>query len=131
MSLVNSLRTWLSANVSELSGISVFRQRSPQSSTVPRVVITRDGEDPNNDLGGAVGTKSAEITIECHHTTPDKSETLARAIIEDLEPYTGTMGDVTCKAVILNDNSDEAEPNQSGGDAKHYVTFIDLTIHYE
>lgn len=131
MSLAEELVTWLPANVSALSSVSVYRGHAPQGETSPHIVVSRDDEDPNNSLDGAVGTKSAEVTIECKAGHPNAAETLANAIIADLEPYSGTMGDVNCKAVILQNTGDSAEASRSGKDVDRYVTTIDLTIHYE
>lgn len=131
MSLTEELVTWLPANVSALSSVPCYRQHAPQGTTGSHVVVSRDDEDPNNSLDGAGGTKSAEITIECKAGNPNAAETLANVIIADLEPYSGAMGDVTCKAVILQNTGDSAEASRSGKDIDRYVTTIDLTIHYE
>lgn len=130
MSLTGGLRTWLMANVTGLSASNTFVGHAPQDATEPHIVINRDSESPYNALDGAGDLIAAEVTIDCKDTNTADAAALAKLIKDELEPHSGTAGDVTVEAVILNDTFDSVEPATSGQDYQRYITTLDFTIQY-
>lgn len=131
--MLAQLRTWLIANVAEvaaLSDLKVHIEQAEQGTVTDHIVLHRLGDDPNNHLGGVGGLNFAQVDIDCKSPTPDAALALANAIVRDLEPYTGTMGSITCKAVILEDTNDWSEKAKPGRDVDQHVTTLDLTIQY-
>lgn len=132
--MLAQLRAWLEANVAEVAALSgavkVHVNQAAQGTLTDHVVLEGIDDDPNNTLAGVSGFNTAEIEIHCKAETPDAAEALAAAIEEDLEPYSGSMGSITCEAVILNDRRNWFEAAKPGRDVDRHIKTLEITLQY-
>lgn len=128
----SGLRTYLLtiSEVDALNGDKVYVSKSPQGAADTHVVIERVDDDHNNALDGTGGTVFADFDIDCKAKTPLEADTLAEAIKDEIDDYTGSMGDETCLAVIFNGFDHRNEPIDDRGDAVRYVTTLAVQIQY-
>jgi len=134
--IVDGLRTWLIAQpaVAALVGIRVYPNYAPQTAPRPFVKFKREHEDKLNALDGTGGfgdTASAVFDLECIADTPAAATALANAIGSAIKNHTGAMGNVTCEAVIIEDEYDGFIKPTDGSDSGRHVTTLEFTIFYK
>lgn len=132
MSIRTSLRTYLLTitEVDALPDAKVYVGRAPQGKALPRVEIGRLDDDPNNTLDGVGGMNTDDFEIDCKAATPAAADSLAEAIKDEIEPYTGAMGDHTCLAVIFGGFTNREEFVDDMSDVVRHVTTLNLQIQY-
>ena len=96
----------------------------------PHILIHRLGENHNLTLTDTGGLIFADVDVDCKARTPGKAAEVAHAVREFLKDYEGAAGDVTVKAVLLNDESDDFESPESGRGVGRYVTSLNFEVQY-
>lgn len=109
----------------------IYVQKAPQNAAFPHVIITQMGSDENPSLDGASGAlRFLTFDIDCKAKTSVAAESLGNAVRTYLDDYSGTAGNYTIKAVIMNGESDDYEPPQDASDIGVFVVTLDLDVQF-
>ena len=119
------------ATITAICGTRVYVQRAPQNAAFPHLIITQMGSEENATLDGGSGQlRFLDFDIDCKAKSSVTAESLATAVRTYIDDYSGTAGNFTIGAVLMNDESDDYEPPQDGSDVGVFVVTLDVTIHY-
>lgn len=119
------------ATITAICGTRVYVQRAPQNAAFPHLIITQMGSEENATLDGGSGQlRFLDFDIDCKAKSSVTAESLANAVRTYIDDYSGTAGNFTIGAVLMNDESDDYEPPQDGSDVGVFVVTLDVTIHY-
>lgn len=118
------------AGVIALVSTRVYGGSRPQNAPVPSVVVNRISGMPVYTDDGETGLASARLQIDAWGGTYSSAKLTARAVIEALSAYNGTVSGVTFQNVLLEDERDSME---GGKDDPEYPfsTSLDFTMWYE
>ena len=98
---------------------------SPQNETLPRITFQRISSNRVMSFGGPSGLTRGRFQIDCWAATYDDSKNLAEAVRLAMDGFSGLMGDVPVRVILLTDNDlFEANP-------KTYRVSMDFAIWYE
>jgi hypothetical protein len=128
----SGLQTLLLAqsSVTDIVGQSIFVTSASQGTSQPYIIIDRMSGEKFKGLAGYLGTKRAEIDIECWHNTPSDATTLANIVSDFLDDFTGTAGSVTIKESTQVDDVDNYDTPKSGGHITENVTILNFEFIY-
>ena len=119
------------STITAICGTRVYVQRAPQNAAFPHIIITQMSSDENATLDGGSGQlRFLGFDIDCKARSSVTAESLANAVRTYIDDYSGTAGNFTIGAVLMNDESDDYEPPQDGSDVGVFVVTLDVTIHY-
>ena len=119
------------STVTSICSTRIYIVKAPQTAAFPHVIITQMGSEENVSLDGASGQlRFLTFDIDCKAKTSVQAEALANAVRIFLDDYSGTAGNYTIGAVIINDESDDYEPPQDGSDVGVYVVTLDFEVQY-
>ena len=142
MAIKSGLRTLLLAEATitalcpaqTLKGVSrdsIFVDKAAQGAKPPFIIISRIGSDPLLALDGTYGMRSTEIDIDCYEATGPEAESLATAVSNYLDDYSGAAGGSdTIDAVLLDDTNDFLVPEEDGKDNIRHVVTLSFTIQH-
>jgi hypothetical protein len=117
-------------SITDIVDQDIFVGAATQGTTQPYIVIDRMAGSKFKGLDGNLGTKRAEIDIECWHNTPGEATTLADIVNDFLDDFTGTAGSVTIKESTELDNTDNYDTPKSGGHIGEWVTILNFEFIY-
>lgn len=123
------------AGVTALADTRVFPGARPQQSSLPSVVLTRVDGAPLYADDGEAGLEDGRIQIDCWGRTYTDAKQLARAVVDRLSAFFGTVSlnvdtspapAVTFQYIMLDSERDFRE---SGSNAAEYLyrTSLDFT----
>lgn len=115
------------ANVGQQIADTVAPQEWLQTA---HVVCEQYDCDPNNCLDGAGGVEFAGINIVAKAPTRALAKSIGGQIKAFIRNYTGSMGTVTCKAVLLQDDQSGFERPTTNG-AGRYTRTIEIEVQYQ
>lgn len=126
------LKTLLLAqsSVTDLVGQNIFVTSASQGTPQPYIVIDRMSGEKFKGLGGYLGTKRAEIDIECWHNTPGDATALADIVSDFLDDFTGAAGSATILESTQVDDADNYDTPKSGGHVTENVTILNFEFIY-
>lgn len=116
--------------VTDLVSSRIYADNAPQKADFPHIVITQMGSEDFKTLDGTGELRAIDFDIDCKADRAVESYALGNAVREYIKDYSGTAGDQTIGAVLLNDESAEIEPPRDGSDISIYNTLLDVTIQY-
>lgn len=122
-------RLLATAGVTALVSQRVHCGSRPQASVLPAITINRVSGAPIYTDDGECGLADARVQIDCWGETYSSAKQTARAVIESLSAFFGTVGAVTFDFVLLDLERDTRE---GGSNAEEYEfrTQIDFTVLY-
>ena len=109
----------------------VYITKAPQGTKLPFVVIDQSDTEEFNSLDGTGRLRRMGFALDCIASTSVGAETLADAVREYIDDYTGTAGTFTIKAVILNGEAQGYDPPNDGSDVGWHIITLDLDIFYD
>jgi len=119
------------STVTAICSTRIYVGKAPQKALLPHVIITQMGSEENGSIDGASGQlRFLTFDIDCKSKTSVQAEQLANAVRTFLDDYSGTAGDYTIGAVIMNDESDDYEPPTDGSDVGVHVVTLDLDVQF-
>lgn len=126
------LKTLLRAqsSITDLVDQRVFEVAARQGTPQPYIVIDRVSDPKHDTLGGVLGSRMAEVDIECWAATPAAAAALAKVVSDFLDDYTGAAGSETILSSHHMDEEDTYDPPQSGGEISEFVTILNFEFLY-
>lgn len=119
------------ATITAICSTRVYIQKAPQNAVFPHVIITQMSSNENMSLDGGSGVlRFINFDIDCKARTSVQAESLGNAVRVFLNDYSGTAGNFTIGAVLMNDESDDYEPPQDGSDIGVFIVTLDLEIQF-
>jgi hypothetical protein len=119
------------STVTAICSTRIYVGKAPQKALLPHVIITQMGSEENGSIDGASGQlRFLTFDVDCKSKTSVQAEQLANAVRAFLDDYSGTAGDYTIGAVIMNDESDDYEPPADGSDVGVHVVTLDLDVQF-
>lgn len=120
------------ATVTAIVGTAgVYIAKAPQGTRLPFIVIDQQDTEEFLSLDGTGKLRRMGFTIDCIAATSVAAETLANAVREFIDDYTGAAGTFTVKAVILNGESQSYDPPNDGSDVGWHLITLDVDIFYD
>lgn len=118
------------STISALVGTRVYPYHAPQTAALPYIVVTQLTSEENVAMDGTGGLRFVTFDIDCKADRATESRTLSKTVRTFIDDYSGTAGNETIDAVLMNDESTQYEPPSDGSDRGIYTTVLDLTIQY-
>lgn len=115
------------AGVTALVGARVFPGSLPQKLDMPALVFTRVDGAPLYADDGEVGLEDPRIQIDCWGLTYTAAKLLARAVVERLSAFDGTVGATTFQYIMLDAERDFREGGSNNAEYL-YRTSLDFTV---
>lgn len=130
--ITTSLRTLLLSQVAitNRTGTRIFVTKADQNTASPYIVITRISHDPLKALDGTTGLRFTDVDIDCCATDYPTAVAVADAVREFLKDYSGSAGNETINAVLLNDEDDDFIIAGDGRDAGYHMVTLDFQIQH-
>lgn len=117
MSMMTDLRARLVGDnaISGMVGTRIRMNRSEQSDTLPRIVLTQVSGDHDHHLTAAAGHASGRVQINCHASSPVEADSLAEAVRLRMDGFRGEMNSgVFVHSCHLDDERMLYDPPQEG-----------------
>lgn len=102
----------------------------PQNAGLSYVLLTEVENDFNLRLDGTGGLIMTDVDVDCKAATYEKAQTLADAVKEYFQDFTGAAGTDTVKAVLLNGERSDYEPPQDASEAGKHVISLDFNVQW-
>lgn len=118
------------STISALVGTRVYPHHAPQTAALPYIVVTQMASNENLTMDGSTGLRMVEFEVDCKADRATESRTLSKTVRTFIDDYSGTAGNETIDAVLVNDESTQYEPPSDGSDRGIYTTILDLMIQY-
>jgi hypothetical protein len=117
------------AGVSALVAARVFGGRRPQGSDLPSITLTRVAGSPVYVDEGEAGLSKSRIQVDCWGNTYSSAKLVARAAIEALSAFHGTIDGQKVENLLLDAERDLSE---SGSNVAEYLfrTSLDFFVIY-
>lgn len=128
-----AIRTRLlnTSGVTALVGTRVYCGSRPQGQTLPDVIINRISGAPIYTDDGESGLAEARIELDCWGTTYGSAKNVARAVIESLSAFFGTVGDTPFQYILLDAERDFREVGTVDSTENLFRTNLDFIIWFE
>ena len=135
MSIKTDLRTLLKAQISItntlFSSTSVYVVKVPQGSELPHIVLTRGSTDFLPTLDATSGLQFEAVDIDCKARNQEDAEDTADAVKTFIDDYTGTAGNSTIRAIVMQDQSDDYVADGEGKDTGVHWETLDVMVQSE
>ena len=119
------------STITAICSTRVYVSKAPEKALLPYVIITQMSSEENPSLDGASGKlRFITFDIDCKSKTSVQAESLGNAVRTFIQDYTGSAGNYTIGAVIMNDESDSYEPPEDGSDVGVHVVTLDLDVQF-
>lgn len=126
----DDLVTLLRAQSFATVGQRIFAVEVAQEAALPFVVVLQTNTEHNNSLDGAGGTEFAGIEIVAKSNSPSEAKSIGKAVKAFIRNYSGPMGTITCKAVLLEDEFPGSEKPTANG-AVRYTYTVAIEVQYQ
>lgn len=135
MSIRSALFTYLAgkAGVTAIVGTSpvrIYPVVRPQGGDMPALTYARMSGGHDHNLQGSSGTAIPTFELDCFGDTYAQADALAEAIRQVMQGFSGTMGSVAVKSVILDDESDGYDPPEDDSDRGAFYISLKYRIRY-
>ena len=97
------------SGVTNIVSTRIYPVRLPDAPTLEAIVYTVISAPRTEDLSGSSGLGTAIVQIDCWANTYSEANTLAEAVRQAMQGYSGTMGGTTVEGVHLLDELDNFE----------------------
>lgn len=102
-----------------------------QGISLPHISISGISEDYMGTLTSSIGSlRSREIDIDCVAESKVEADSIADAVEAYFGDFTGTAGDHTIKAVLLQDRGEDKIPVNQASQRFKYVTTVTAQVMY-
>ena len=119
------------STITAICSTRVYVSKAPEKALLPYVIITQMSSEENPSLDGASGKlRFITFDIDCKSKTSVQAESLGNAVRTFIQDYTGSAGNYTIGAVVMNDESDSYEPPEDGSDVGVHVVTLDLDVQF-
>jgi hypothetical protein len=124
------LKLLQTSGVAAKVGTRIYPGARPQASALPAIAINRISGAPLYADDGETGLAESRLQIDCWAGTYSEAKLTARAVIDSLSAFVGTVGGVTFPTIMLDAERDLLEP---GLNAAEYLfhTSLDFIIWQE
>jgi hypothetical protein len=124
------LKLLQTSGVAAKVGTRIFPGARPQASALPAIAINRISGAPLYADDGETGLAESRLQIDCWAGTYSEAKLTARAVIDSLSAFVGTVSGVTFPTIMLDAERDLREP---GLNAAEYLfrTSLDFIIWQE
>ncbi|WP_254509887.1 tail completion protein gp17 [Anatilimnocola floriformis] len=127
----SSLRQYLATNLANLVGSRIFPLVLPQSAARPAITYARTTGGHDHNLKQATGSAIPVFELDCWADSYEAADQLAEAVRQKMQGFSGTMGSVSVRAVILDDEVDAFEVPSDGSDNGIYRISLKYRIRYD
>jgi len=133
MSIRAALLDYLAAqpSVTALVGTRIYWTRRPQGSGLPAIVCNRITGGHAHTLDGGAGWAQPTIQIDCIATSNTAAESLAEALRDEMQGFSGTWGSTRVTSVILRNELDLYDADKVAGDIGTHRIALDYEIQHE
>jgi hypothetical protein len=124
---------YILTNDSTVSGIistNVYPNDAPQSTSLPFIVYDQIGGERGYTMSGADGLVDSLWQISCYESTPEYAKTLSTAVRNALSAYSGTVGSVIVKLMLLDSEGDIPYFDEGMESKKVYAKRLDFRVWY-
>ncbi|HKJ75398.1 MAG TPA: DUF3168 domain-containing protein [Alphaproteobacteria bacterium] len=127
----SDLRTFLlaDATISGLVGTRIFPVRAPQGGSFPAMTYTPVSGQRFHNTGGGAGLSGPRIQFDCWAEAYSEAKSLADALRERLDGYSGSAGSGTVQGAFFDTERDSFEPD--AGVSGLYRVSHDYFVYYE
>ncbi len=125
-----ALITYLLAQtaITNLVGTRIKPNRLDET-TLPAIVVRKSGGEHIRTFDGPIGCAQPSFTIRCYGTSSLQADAVADAVRLRLDGFgPGTMGTVSVKEVVVEDEDDVFDPPADGSDDGFYAVDVDVRI---
>lgn len=126
------LRTLLLAQstITDVVDQKIFVGAATQGTEQPKIIIDRMNGEKFKGLSGYLGTKRAEMDIECWHNTQGEASALADIVSDFLDDFTGAAGSTTIKESTHAGEADNYPTPPGGAHIGEWVTILNYEFIY-
>ena len=124
-------RLLATAAVTALVGTRVYCGSRPQGATTPDIMINRISGAPVYTCDGESGLAEARLEIDCWGATYGAAKNVARAVIESLSAFFGTVGGTTFQHILLDVERDFREGGNMNEPDYLFRTNLDFVVWFE
>jgi hypothetical protein len=127
-----SLVTLLNAqsSITDLVSTRIYIDKAPEGCALPYIVILQHGSDEFMTSDNTGNLRGIDFSIICRAQRSITSESVADAVREFIQDYSGAAGSETISAVVFEGVSDQFEPPVDGSDIGKHASTLDLQILY-
>ena len=127
-----SLVTLLNAqsSITDLVSTRIYIDKAPEGCALPYIVILQHGSDEFMTSDNTGNLRGIDFSIICRAQRSITSESVADAVREFVQDYSGAAGSETISAVVFEGVSDQFEPPVDGSDIGKHASTLDLQILY-
>ena len=126
------LRTFITGTTSVTGLVStrVHYNHIPENSARPHVWFRVTSDNEPLTMDGVGGIHEATVDVECVAETEREAQSVADAVKPRLHGYKGTMGNVSAKAIFVDDKDDDYFPKANESDEGLHVVALGLRVWY-
>ena len=132
MSIRTDLRTYLlsKTGITTLIGQRIFACRRPQNVTGDALCFWRTSGGHDHNLQGSSGTAIPTFALEVLSTDYMAADTIAEAVRQAMQGFSGSMGSTVVKSVILADEQDGFDESEKSDDETTFRIALLYQIRY-
>lgn len=118
--------------VRALVGDRIYPARTPQDTTLPKIVFTTITEGRAPTMAGSSGAVNPRIQIDCWADSNAGADALADAVRLALDGYRGTVASVQIRSCFLDSKRDAIVEPRDGTEQRIFGRSMDFSIwHFE
>ena len=130
MSAHEAIYTRLSGNAAVRAIVDdrIYPARTPQDTTLPKIVFTTISQGRAPNTAGASGVTNPRIQIDCWADSNAGADALADAVRLALDGYRGTVASVQIRSCFLDAQRDAIVEPRDGGEQRIFGRSLDFNI---
>lgn len=130
MSIDGAIYVTLAADSTTTNLVStrIYKQRAPQSGSIPYVAFWIVTQDIDQAFSGATGLYTSQIQIDCRSQSYSGAKAISNAVRDALEGLSGTVDNTVIQSLGVERLADIYEPPTTGEDEGIYNSSLELTV---
>ena len=108
----------------------VYANHAPEKAAFPYIIVTQLDSEEYKSFDDTGDLRSLTFDIDCKAERALTAAAVADAVRAYIQDYSGTAGDYTIGAVLLNSETHSYEPPQDGSERGVHVVTLDLDVQY-
>jgi len=116
--------------ITNIVGTSIYHHHLPQSAEFPVLTFQLISSRHEHDLLGAAGIVTARYQVDCWSYSLSEAATMAEAVRQALQGFSGDMEDTEILFIVLDDQNNLDEAPKDGSDNWLYRREQDYLIKY-
>jgi hypothetical protein len=118
----NTITTYVSSRI--------YANYAPEKAPFPYIVITQLNSEEYKAFDATGDLRMITYDIDCKAERALTAIAVADAVRTYIQDYSGTAGNYTIEAVLLNGETHDFEPPSDGSDRGVHVVTLDLDVQY-